>query len=61
MKERGTRNEGQAAGTPANSNPVKDQSTRDATTPCWLLAMRDADEDAERYLEAQERLRKITP
>lgn len=52
MRERDTRNEDQAAGTPANQPPVEDQSTRDATTPCWLLAMRDADEDAERYLES---------
>ena len=39
-------------GTPANQPPVEEQSTRDATTPCWLLAMRDADEDAERHFES---------
>jgi hypothetical protein len=38
-------------GTPANQPPVEEQNTRDATTPCWLLAMRDADEDAERHFE----------
>ena len=38
--------------TPANKDSVEDESTRDATTPCWLLAMRDADEDAERHINS---------
>lgn len=37
---------------PENADAVEDGNTRDATTPCWLLAMRDADEAAEAYFDS---------
>ena len=35
---------------------MKRTASGDAETPCYLLAMRDADEDAERVLRGEPRL-----